>query len=377
MMQVGLSTTRTELALTHGHLDGIGIYTMALMQALPDCGCQMQGFSFAPFGKSVRARGFTHSKAMPNSFINATLRDLAAPVTAPCNTGSDIFHCTDYQVVRMACPVVATVHDAVPLMHPEWVSPRLRSLKNWVQKRAVAKADHVIALSQFSVAELVQYFGIDARQISVVHAGVSASWLEKPSEPAVAATIEANNLQPGYFLFVGTLQPRKNVERILEAYLALPQATRRERQLVIVGRVGWQCEELVRRITAAIQHGERVVWLQDLRGEQALRHIYAAAGTLVFPSLYEGFGIPVAEAFACGVPVITSNVTSLPEVSQGAALELNPLDVGAISEAMQHMVRDEALRARCIAAGYQRALDLSWQQCAARTAAVYRQVLSG
>lgn len=377
MMQVGISSSKTEPALTHGHLDGIGIYTTALMQALPDYGCQVQGFSFAPFGKPAAARSFSRGKAMPHSFINATLRDLAAPLTAPCNTGSDIFHCTDYQVVRMACPVVATVHDAVPLIHPEWASPRLRSLKNWVQKGAVAKADHVITLSHFSVAELVQYFGLDARRISVVHAGVSAAWLQAPAPQAVAATIEVNHLQPGYFLFVGTLQPRKNVERILAAYLALPQVMRRERQLVIVGRAGWQCEELVRRIAAAKQHGERVVWLQDLHGEQELRHVYAAAGALVFPSLYEGFGIPVAEAFACGVPVITSNVTSLPEVSQGAALELDPLDVGAISEAMQRMVRDEALRARCIAAGHRRALDLSWQQCAMGTANVYRQVLAG
>lgn len=376
MMQVGLSTTKMEPVLTHGHLDGIGIYTNTLMQALPHYGCQVQGFSFAPFGNPWAARGFTRGKAMPRSFIHATLRDLAAPLMGPCNTGSDIFHCTDYQVVRMACPVVATVHDAVPLMYPQWVSPRLRTLKNRVQRNAVSKADHVIAVSHFSVTELVQYFGLDARRISVVHSGVSASWLVAPDSQAVAATIAANRLQPGYFLFVGTLQPRKNIERILAAYLGLPQSMRNERQLVIVGRAGWQCEELVRRITAAIQHGERVVWLQDVHGAEALRHVYAAAGMLVFPSLYEGFGIPVLEAFACGVPVITSNATSLPEVSQGAALELNPLDVGAIGEAMQLMARDEALRARCIAAGYKRASDLSWQQAAAGTAAVYRQVLN-
>lgn len=380
MIRVGISSTKTEPSLTHGHVDGIGVYTAALMQALPDYDCEVQGFSYAPFGSAAAARGFTRGKPMPRSFINATLRDMAAPllppaVLPPVDTGTDIFHFTDYQIVRMRCPVVATVHDAVPLMHPEWASPRLRGLKNRVQKAAVAKADHVIALSQYAIAELVRYFDINPDKISVVHAGVSASWLQAPAPEAVAVTVAQHGLQSGYFLYVGTLQPRKNVERILAAYLALPQALRRERQLVLVGRRGWQCDELVRRIAAAIEHGEQVVWLQDLEGDTALRHVYAAAGALIFPSLYEGFGIPVAEAFACGVPVVTSNTTSLPEVSMGAALEIDPLDVGAIADAMKLIVGDETLRTRCIAAGYLRAAALDWKLAAQKTAAVYRHVL--
>jgi len=231
-------------------------------------------------------------------------------------------------------------------------------------------------VSQFAVRELVECFGVDEKRISVVHNGVDPAWFDAPAAEARDATLEQHQLKPGYFLFVGTLQPRKNVERLLEAYLALPPVLRSARQLVIVGSPGWRSEELVRRIAAARQRGENVIWLSKLTDNEQLRHLYAGAGAVVLPSLYEGFGIPVLEAFASGVPVVTSNTTSLPEVSAGAALEVDPLDTGALTEAMTRIVRDDALRARCIAAGQRRALQLTWDETARRTVAVYHTVLS-
>jgi glycosyltransferase involved in cell wall biosynthesis len=151
---------------------------------------------------------------------------------------------------------------------------------------------------------------------------------------------------------------------------------RAERQLVLVGAQGWRADDTARRIAAARQGGEQIVWLSSLTDHATLRQVYAGAGVFVFPSLYEGFGIPVVEAMGAGVPVVTSRTSSLPEVSKGAAIEVDPLDVGAIAAAMQALADEPALRAQCIAAGLVRAATLRWRETARQTAAVYHQVLA-
>ena len=371
-LRIGLGTTMIEPALNGGHLDGIGVYTQALLRHLPQAGCEVLPFSWP------RARGnapLTAGQPLAQSFERASLVDLLTPDAHRVHVPADVFHVTDYRVVRMDCPVVASLHDALPLKHPEWCNPRLRGLKNWLQRKAAQKADHVIALSHYAVDELVECFGVDERRITVVPCGVGEAWLQAPAPDAVAATLAAHGLRPGYFLFVGTLQPRKNVDRLQDAYLALPAAVRAERQLVIVGHAGARSEALVRRIAAARQDGAQVVWLNRLDDDGQLRHVYAGAGVFVFASLYEGFGIPVVEAFASGVPVVAANTTSLPEVSAGAAVEVDPLDTGAIADAMLALAREPALRARCVTAGRARAAVLTWEATARQTAAVYRALL--
>ncbi|MBB3220500.1 glycosyltransferase family 4 protein [Pseudoduganella umbonata] len=373
-LKVGISATTTEPALTGGHLDGIGIYSRALLRELPRAGVAVDARSFGP------AERLSVGRPMPRPFPLATLRDLVWPASLPGareHVDVDLFHSTDYRIVRMDRPIVATLHDALPISHPEWCNPNWRGVKNWLQARAARKADHVIAHTHYTIAELVQCFGVDERRISVVPCGVDEEWLDAPDPAQVAATLARHGLRPGYFLTVGTLQPRKNIGALLQAYLGLPASVRSLRQLVIVGAAGARSEELVAQIKAAQQHGENVVWLSGLTSTDELRYVYAGAGIFVFPSLYEGFGIPVVEAFASGVPVVASNTTSVPEVTGGAAIDVDPLSVAAIGAAMLELARDEALRQRCIAAGRVRAVQLTWRETARKTAALYESVLKG
>ncbi|MBP0633988.1 glycosyltransferase family 1 protein [Cupriavidus sp. AcVe19-6a] len=370
-LRVGISSLPIVGGAHGGRIDGIGVYTSALVRALPGSGCQPIPCVYS--NRSAGTLAMTAAVTFPHPFlVQAAISSLGFRLRV--GRQIDVYHATDFRAVRMDCPVVATLHDAVPLKHPEWTSPRLRALKNWQIRQAGRNADHVIAHARASIADLVEFFGVDERKISVVPCGIDRQWLQPVDAQEVVSVASKYGLAPEYFLFVGTIQPRKNVGRILAAYLALPRRIRETRQLVIVGRAGWRCQAEIDGIRAAQARGERVVWLESVKSEQELKAIYTGAGVFVFPSLYEGFGIPLLEAFACGVPVITSTSSSLPEVAAGAAVEVDASSVAELVVAMERLTEDRNVRSTCIALGRERAFRLSWENTAKLTAEVYRRV---
>jgi alpha-1,3-rhamnosyl/mannosyltransferase len=195
------------------------------------------------------------------------------------------------------------------------------------------------------------------------------------NEAALSSVLTKHGVtMQGYSLYVGTIEPRKNLDVLLDAYALLPLNVRQEWPLILIGYQGWRSEHLHERIRAAVSEG----WARYLGFVEAdeLPLIYAGARVFVFPSLYEGFGLPVLEAMASGIPVVCSNASTLPEVAGEAAAMCDPKDVDGLSELINRALQDESWRELAVKKGLLQAAKFSWQRCATETAAVYKEVLA-
>ena len=381
-MDIGLSCTVWAGCERAGHLDGIGVYTRSLWQAMENLKqSEAKDITVKPyaFGRDLPQLACGIPKTLSEQFRVQVL--LSGVLNRPLPNSADIrrdvriFHATDHQIPNIAgVPVVATVMDAIPLIHPEWIRQNLKSLKSWLFAKSVQKADHLITISEYSKLDLMEYLGVAPQNISVTPLGVDPVYFERVPLDTRDAVLRKYNLVPGFFLFVGTLQPRKNLPTVLKAFNALPDAVRKAHPLIIVGRDGWANEDLLPELRRLEDRGEGR-WLKYLHQSEVFA-LLQSAGALVFASLYEGFGLPVVEAFAAQCPVIASNTTSVPEVAGDAAWSVDPKDVDSIRAAMLSVLEDAALRSERIQLGLQRAREYNWQACARQTLAVYRDVLT-
>lgn len=380
-MRIGLACTQWAYGEREGRLDGIGIYTRALYRSLqastafPDTRIQLCAFGQdLPALEGSRPRCLTPHFAR-HALLSALFRK-SLPDSAALAAEFDLVHAPDHLIPRIrGLPVVASVMDLIPQLHPEWIRQDLQRLRTWVFTRNICSADHLITISEYSKQDLVQHLKIDPRRISVTPLGVDPVYFEKVDEVQRQQVLERHQLRPGFFLFVGTLQPRKNLTRVIEAYMRLPVAQRRQHPLVIVGRDGWGNEKLLPQLHELSQRGE-VRWLEYLPQTEVMALLQSAVA-MVFASLYEGFGLPVIEAFAARCPVITSNVTSVPEVAGEAGWSVDPWESSSILQGMQGVLADESAREEKVRLGVERARQYTWDACAEKTHAVYRQVLHG
>jgi glycosyltransferase involved in cell wall biosynthesis len=286
----------------------------------------------------------------------------------------DLYHGPNFRLqTEGRCGGVVTIHDLWLDRHPEY-SPKLFGQRRAFQRtrRTAWRARKVVTVSEFSAGEIRALYGLPAERIAVIHNGVSGDFHPVRDDAAMKELRDRLGLPAGGFiLFVGGADPRKNHRAFLQA--AARRADRLgNRMLVLVGdpihRFGNYIET-----AKALSLERRVVCTGRLAIEE-IRLLYSHADLFVFPSWYEGFGMPVLEAMACGAPVITSNTTALPEVAGDAALLVNPEDTDELADAMVRVLDDQALRATLREKGFQRAKHFTWERAARQTLAVYRDV---
>jgi len=267
---------------------------------------------------------------------------------------------------------VVTIHDLGYLYFPQAHRP-LDRLYLDLSTRFNARAARIIADSQATKRDLVERYRVDPAKIAVVYPGYDEATFRPVGD---RETIEAVKVRYGvagdYILFVGTIQPRKNLIRLIEAFANLRTCKLANLQLVIAGKRGWLYEAVFRRVEELGLEGQ--VIFTGYVAEEDLPALLSGARLFAFPSLYEGFGLPVLEAMACGTPVVCSKASSLPEVTGDAALLFDPLDVEGLTAAMGRILGDEKLREELVERGLERARGFSWERCARQTLAVLESV---
>lgn len=267
---------------------------------------------------------------------------------------------------------VVTVHDVIPLSF-SGVSSRLDDLiyRRWLPSQ-LPRVERVITVSQCSKADIAKHLRIPLERITVTPLSASANY--QPATPEAVMDMRWRlGLPDQYMLYLGSIEERKNLRRVLEALAVLNQGGSAPR-LVITGAMKWQYSGILETLERLQLH--ELVTMTGYVAEGDLPALYSGALGLVFPSLYEGFGLPVLEAMACGTPVITSTASSLPEAAGDAALMVDPYSVEAIASAIQNVADSDALRSRLRQAGLARAREFTWDRTAAQTLAAYEQVMS-
>jgi glycosyltransferase involved in cell wall biosynthesis len=283
---------------------------------------------------------------------------------------ADVLFVPSHTVPPIHPKSVVTIHDLgylkVPSAHPRWLRMRL----DWSTRWNVTAATGIIAVSNVTLRDMVESYDVDPARVRVIHLGVSPDYLPH-DDSSVAAIRTRLDLPPRFILSLGTIQPRKNFARLVEAFDAL--CTRGfPHHLVIVGKPGWMSESIFERFAKSRQ-ARRIHYLGYLPRSD-LPAVYSAADLLLFPSLYEGFGLPALEAMACGTPVVASTAGALPEICASAARYIDPLDVADIAAATESVLSDSSLHQSLRVAGLLRAAEFSWTQCAKQTLALLRTI---
>jgi glycosyltransferase involved in cell wall biosynthesis len=353
----GLSRDRWQ-----GEIERLRTVSASLNSAMAAAASKLPG---SPSSLRAGSQPTIRTVPLSDDWLARLWHRLRLPIPAEIITGAlDVFYSPDFALppTRRACQTLLTVHDLSFVHHPNAFVPPLRRYLERVVPRSIERADLVLADSMHTRSDLVRLFAVPHDRVKVIYPGVAPRFQPQPEPGERARLRERYNIgdQP-YVLSVGTLQPRKNYVRLIQAFARSQAGKETAVQLLIAGGCGWLYEDI---LAEADKHD--LVRLLGFVEDRDLPALYRGSALFAFPSLYEGFGLPVLEAMACGVPVVCSRASSLPEVAGEAALWVDPLDVDALEEALIRALEDDDLRRRMVERGIVQAARYDWAQSAAQ-----------
>jgi alpha-1,3-rhamnosyl/mannosyltransferase len=286
----------------------------------------------------------------------------------------DLIHATDQLIpIRHQKPLVSTVMDVIPLSNPEFIRAQSRFIKPFIWKKLTQQSDHIITISEFSKNEIARQMAFPPEKITSIPLAVDDRYFEIIHKDRIQEVLNQFLIDRPFLLFLGSIQPRKNLLRLLRAHASLPNNLAKAFPLVIAGKLAWDDGETLHAIQKGVSE-KRCIWLNYVSDFEKRCLLQATLG-MVFASLYEGFGLPILEAFASNTPVITSNCTSMPEVAGNCALLVDPTDTESIRDAVITLLEEPLRVSDLKSRGLERAKQFTWIKVASETAKVYRLLL--
>lgn len=286
----------------------------------------------------------------------------------------DIYHATEFLSFDhgLKIPQVLTVYDLTMIRFP---SHRVKDSTRHGEmlKKACLKAEAILSISQATKDDLIKYFNIDPKKIFVTYLGYNPVFKKIDNIQEIKKILKKYYINYPYILFVGTIEPRKNIANLLKAFDKFKNQDKNNFHLVLIGKKGWNTSEIDETF-AKTKYKDKIHFM-DFIDDQELVYLYNAASLLCYPSLFEGFGLPVLEAMACGTPVITSNISSLPEVGGDAARYIDPDNIEDISNKITQILTDQIVLKAMSKKSLKQAKKFSWEKCARETYQVYEKVL--
>jgi len=359
--------------LSYPQLTGIGVYLNSLLQAIQELDQENQYYLIsngAIHFEVVNPRWKKLEGRLPQRKIGTLWMQVFVPRLAS-TLKLDLFWGPRHQLplfMPKEIKTVLTVHDIVHLLFPRTMSLPNLVAERLLMQRSIRRADYVMADSQSTASGIQEHYQVRPTKIGVVYPGGPTV-----SEQMHSPVSDDEKLPGKYFLFVGTLEPRKNLRAILGAF-ALLDTEREDVHIVVVGNIGWKTKDVM-SLLKAHRYRSRIHFTGYVDAAR-LSFIYRNALCLLYPSLYEGFGFPILEAMTYGVPVITSNVSSMPEVAGDAALLVDPNDINELANAMNMILSNGNLRDLMVFKGYKRLKEFSWMRCAEEVLDIFKKVSS-